>query len=212
MLAWRHGEGLLHRGVPVLSGKADDRSRAARRHRARGGAAQARSQGSRQRVRHPARQVQRARRAVPPGHAVGESEGQAARSKIPGRSEEGQGLARPAPASVRPGLTELLGDVLRRTSRTFYLSLAILPRTLREPVGLAYLLARATDTVADTRLLPRVERLGHLHTLRAAYSGAPADVAAVGRACAPLQSLEAERELLTRVAEALARVDRLPAD
>ncbi|HEX3175154.1 MAG TPA: phytoene/squalene synthase family protein [Methylomirabilota bacterium] len=109
-------------------------------------------------------------------------------------------------------MTELLGDVLRRTSRTFYLSLAILPRTLREPVGLAYLLARATDTVADTRLLPRVERLGHLHTLRAAYSGAPADVAAVGRACAPLQSLEAERELLTRVAEALARVDRLPAD
>jgi farnesyl-diphosphate farnesyltransferase len=109
-------------------------------------------------------------------------------------------------------LTDLLGDVLRRTSRTFYLSLAILPRPLREPIGLAYLLARATDSVADTRLLPRPERMAHLRTLRAAYDGAPADVGAVGRACAPHQALAAERELLARVAEALDRVERLPAD
>jgi farnesyl-diphosphate farnesyltransferase len=108
-------------------------------------------------------------------------------------------------------LTDLLGDVLRRTSRTFYLSLAILPRSLREPIGLAYLLARATDTVADTRLIARPERRAHLHTLREAYRGGPADVAAVARACAPHQSLGAERELLARVGEALARVDRLPA-
>ena len=108
-------------------------------------------------------------------------------------------------------MTDLLGDVLRRTSRTFYLSLAVLPRPLREPIGLAYLLARATDTVADTRLVQRSERLAHLRTLRAAYLGSPADVGAVGRACAPHQGLAAERELLTRVAEALARVDRLAA-
>lgn len=107
-------------------------------------------------------------------------------------------------------MTELLGDVLRRTSRTFYLSLAILPRPLREPLGLAYLLARATDSVADTRLIPRPERLAHLGTLRAAYLGAPADVAPVARACAPHQTLDAERELLARVPEALARVERLP--
>jgi farnesyl-diphosphate farnesyltransferase len=105
---------------------------------------------------------------------------------------------------------DLLGGVLRRTSRTFYLSLAILPRALREPLGLAYLLARATDTVADTRLLPRPERLTHLATLRAAYLGRPADVALVGRACAPHQAHPAERELLARVPEALARVERLP--
>jgi farnesyl-diphosphate farnesyltransferase len=108
-------------------------------------------------------------------------------------------------------LTDLLGDVLRRTSRTFYLSLAILPRALREPVGLAYLLARATDSVADTRLIPRPDRRAHLETLRKAYAGAPADVVPVGRACAPHQTLAAERELLTRVDEALARVERLPA-
>jgi farnesyl-diphosphate farnesyltransferase len=107
-------------------------------------------------------------------------------------------------------LTDLLGAVLRRTSRTFYLSLAVLPGPLREPVGLAYLLARATDSVADTRLLPRPARLAHLRTLRAAYRGATVDVAAVGRACAPHQALDAERELLNRVGEALARVERLP--
>jgi phytoene/squalene synthetase len=35
-------------------------------------------------------------------------------------------------------------------SRSFYLTIRFLPRPLREPVGLAYLLARATDTIADT--------------------------------------------------------------
>ena len=108
-------------------------------------------------------------------------------------------------------MTDLVGDLLRRVSRSFYLSLAILPRSLREPIGLAYLLARASDTVADTRLSPRAERLRHLATLRTAYAGAPdADPAAVARACAGLQTHAAERELLERVDEALARVAALP--
>jgi farnesyl-diphosphate farnesyltransferase len=109
-------------------------------------------------------------------------------------------------------VTELVGDLLRRVSRSFYLSLSILPRSLREPIGLAYLLARASDTIADTRLLPRSERLRHLATLRAAYAGGPADTAALARACAPLQAHDAERELLQRVDEALARVAVLGAD
>jgi len=109
-------------------------------------------------------------------------------------------------------VTDLVGDLLRRVSRSFYLSLAILPRALREPLGLAYLLARASDTVADTRLLPRAERLRHLATLGAAYAGAAApEVAGVARACASAQTHAAERELLERVGETLARVERLPA-
>jgi farnesyl-diphosphate farnesyltransferase len=105
----------------------------------------------------------------------------------------------------------LLGGLLRRVSRSFSLSLAILPRPLREPIGLAYLLARAADTVADTRLVPRPERIGHLRTLRRAYAGEPADVGAAARACAPHQASGAERALLERVDEALERVARLPA-
>ena len=43
----------------------------------------------------------------------------------------------------------LLQDVLKSISRSFYLSLRILPRRLRKPVGLAYFLARVADTIAD---------------------------------------------------------------
>ena len=105
---------------------------------------------------------------------------------------------------------ELLGDLLKQVSRSFYLSLAILPRPLREPLGLAYLLARAADTVADTRLIARGDRIEYLETLRRAYAGARADVAVVARAAAPRQAHAAERTLLERVEAILARVAQLP--
>lgn len=104
---------------------------------------------------------------------------------------------------------DLLGGLLRQVSRSFYLSLAILPAGLREPIGLAYLLARAADTVADTRLIARAERIAHLETLRRAYGGARADVTAVARAAAPHQH-GSERRLLGRVGDAVARLERLP--
>jgi farnesyl-diphosphate farnesyltransferase len=108
---------------------------------------------------------------------------------------------------------ELLGDLLRRVSRSFYLSLAILPRPLHEPLGLAYLLARAADTVADTRLVPRPERVAHVETLRRACAGGAVDTAAVVRACGPHQAHAAERRLLEQVDAVLAAVERLaPAD
>ena len=106
---------------------------------------------------------------------------------------------------------ELLGDLLRQVSRSFYLSLAILGRPLREPLGLAYLLARAADTVADTRLVARAERIHHLQTLRHAYAGRPADTGSVAQACVPHQIHEAERRLLERVDAVLAAVAALPA-
>jgi len=106
---------------------------------------------------------------------------------------------------------ELLGDLLRRVSRSFYLSLAILPHSLREPLGLAYLLARAADTIADTRLIARAERIRQLNVVRRACAGEAEDVGAVARAAAPHQAHAAERTLLERVDEALARVARLPA-
>jgi farnesyl-diphosphate farnesyltransferase len=107
---------------------------------------------------------------------------------------------------------DLLRGLLRQVSRSFYLSLAILPAPLREPIGLAYLLARAADSVADTRLICRADRLGYLELLRRAYAGERVDVAAVAMACAPHQPYPSERRLLERVAEAVARLERLPAD
>lgn len=45
---------------------------------------------------------------------------------------------------------ELGGKLLASVSRSFYLTLKALPSGLREPLSMAYLLARAADTLADT--------------------------------------------------------------
>lgn len=60
----------------------------------------------------------------------------------------------------------LLTEVLKSVSRSFYLSIRILPRGMREPVAVAYLLARAADTIADTRALPPPRRLEKLLAFR----------------------------------------------
>ena len=62
-------------------------------------------------------------------------------------------------------MTSQAWHLLRATSRSFYLSLRALPRRVRNPIGLAYLLARSTDTVADTRSLPVSERLQTLQRM-----------------------------------------------
>jgi farnesyl-diphosphate farnesyltransferase len=48
------------------------------------------------------------------------------------------------------GEAQLGGKLLEGVSRSFYLTLKALPQGLREPISLAYLLARAADTLADT--------------------------------------------------------------
>ncbi len=63
---------------------------------------------------------------------------------------------------------ELNDDVLRSVSRSFYLSMRLLPIALRKPVGLAYLLARTTDTIADTTEVPAADRLEFLDRLSTA--------------------------------------------
>ncbi len=44
------------------------------------------------------------------------------------------------------GNKALLVDLLKATSRSFYLTLGVLPARVRPQIGLAYLLARTTDT------------------------------------------------------------------
>ncbi len=57
-------------------------------------------------------------------------------------------------------------DLLKRTSRSFYRTIAVLPRGLRGPIGLAYLAARATDTVADSPHAPATDCLCWLNWMR----------------------------------------------
>ncbi len=67
----------------------------------------------------------------------------------------------------------LLGPLLKSVSRSFYLSLRVLPAGMRDPVGLAYLLARAADTIADTSLISPEKRLDLLLSLRSQVNGLP---------------------------------------
>ncbi len=66
---------------------------------------------------------------------------------------------------------QLLTGILRSVSRSFYLTLRVLPREIREPISLGYLLARAADTLADTALIEDRKRVQLLTTLRAAVLG-----------------------------------------
>ncbi len=66
--------------------------------------------------------------------------------------------------------------LLRDHARTFGLTLGILPRSLREPLGLAYLLARASDTIADSGSIPREGRVALLEELRRALSEGDCDI------------------------------------
>lgn len=64
-----------------------------------------------------------------------------------------------------PGDFEAL---LKSVARSFYLTLRVLPPALRKPIGLAYLLARAADTVADSTAVAPVHRQDALTAFSAA--------------------------------------------
>lgn len=57
---------------------------------------------------------------------------------------------------------ELGRDVLKGVSRSFYLSLRLLPVPMRIPAGIAYLLARASDTISDSAEIPAADRMAFL--------------------------------------------------
>lgn len=88
--------------------------------------------------------------------------------------------------------------VLKRVSRSFYLSVRVLPSGMREPVALAYLLARAADTIADTPSIPKERRLAHLNEFRRILAkneeiGAASELSS---ALAEIQPIGSERTLL----------------
>ncbi len=108
------------------------------------------------------------------------------------------------------GLPEPLPRILPRVSRSFALSLSVLPRTLRGPLGLAYLLARAADTVADSRIVPKAERLRCLDVLLGELDAPAASRAAeIAGALTGPQRIPAERELLLHLPACLAALGRL---
>ncbi len=110
-------------------------------------------------------------------------------------------------------LPEPLPQILKRVSRSFALSLGVLPRSLRGPLGLAYLLARAADTIADTRILPRVDRLRYLDLLRSELDRpVQPRLAEIAAALTEPQRIPAERELLLQLPACFGAFAGLPPD
>lgn len=141
-------------------------------------------------------------------------------ASAPARHTDGPGPGRREPASdAAPGgpvgdsgRAFLLGPLLQGVSRSFYLTLRVLPKGMRDPVGLAYLLARAADTIADTPLIAPGLRLHMLLALRAHVNGDERDptlIREVTRQMAAQQQQSDEKRLLQSLEPALAILRQL---
>ena len=97
-------------------------------------------------------------------------------------------------------------EILRSVSRSFYLSIRFLPAQLREPIALAYLLARTTDTVADTAQISGSVRMETLKLLSNGIQGtASRDVVVeLIASFVSLQENVSERQLLESLPDCLA--------
>jgi farnesyl-diphosphate farnesyltransferase len=104
-----------------------------------------------------------------------------------------------------------LNDLLKATSRSFYLTLRVLPAAVRPQIGLAYLLARTTDTIADTELVPLEQRLDALKRLRECISTSSTMPLNFGE-LAKQQGSSAEQLLLEKAGDSLALLQTLSPD
>ena len=104
----------------------------------------------------------------------------------------------------------LRGSILASVSRSFYLSIRLLPKKLRDPVSLGYLLARASDTIADTTEVPIDLRTEKLKLLARGIQGEALGDAIVDLSAklAPLQKNKAERALIESLQPCLDWLDQ----
>lgn len=114
----------------------------------------------------------------------------------------------PSSSSTRAGEAEFY-PLLRDVSRSFYLTLRVLPGAIRQPISLAYMLARATDTIADTDAIPEQQRQNSLAALAARIAD-PKSPALHLPELEARQSSPAERALLSRINDFLAVLSSLP--
>jgi farnesyl-diphosphate farnesyltransferase len=101
--------------------------------------------------------------------------------------------------------------LLRSVSRSFYLSIRFLPAQIREPIALAYLLARATDSVADTTGISGLVRIETLKMLSDGIQGKASREVVVDLIASfvPLQAHASERQLLESLPDCLAWLEQI---
>jgi farnesyl-diphosphate farnesyltransferase len=102
-----------------------------------------------------------------------------------------------------------LWQILKGVSRSFYLSIRFLPSCIRPAIALGYLLARASDTIADANSLAAGDRLQILNQLRTQLFSMDGSLQRGLKDCAQQQRDSAERILLERLDKILASASRL---
>ncbi len=112
---------------------------------------------------------------------------------------------------------ELGGKLLASVSRSFYLTLKALPVGLREPLSMAYLLARAADTLADTSGVAQSLKMDCLGEFDCLVQSTSRDATAEREFCerlmrefVPMQTDADEAMLLQRLPEAFDAVRKYP--
>ena len=121
------------------------------------------------------------------------------------------GYARPT--SLFSSESVSLRHILKRVSRSFYLSLIILPKAVRQPIGLAYLFCRAADTITDTHILPPDERRQALDAFRHQFQSPPPQLEALDsfkQNFIPYQASPGESQLLQSLPECFALFATFP--
>jgi farnesyl-diphosphate farnesyltransferase len=100
--------------------------------------------------------------------------------------------------------------LLKGVSRSFYLSVRFLPGRIRLAIALGYLLARASDTVADTNQLPPAERIELLDRLLSSLSAGKPGSSIDLSACLLAQADGPERVLLANIDRVLEHLSGVP--
>lgn len=90
--------------------------------------------------------------------------------------------------------------LLKKLARTFALSLRILPASVRPALSLVYMLARASDSIADASTAPAFQRLALLRALPDSYPEKSPDLGLAGD----------ERDLVARLPDLLTALEALP--
>lgn len=105
-------------------------------------------------------------------------------------------------------LSSKLNVILKQTSRAFYLSLRVLPSQPRRALSLAYLLARAADTIADSGKQSNEIKAQALRALQKCLSAGEEDITSVLMAFSPEHM--GERELLNNLPTLLCELTEDP--
>ncbi len=109
---------------------------------------------------------------------------------------------------------KLDGVLVKEVSRSFYLTLRLLPADIRELISLGYLLARASDTIADTAHIPWRERKECLRLFRDDFLEGEASAALLGVLSQKFanQKHEGERVLMAQVSPLFRSLYQFDAD